>query len=117
MTKDGISESLDAGLERIIIAADATRLEAERLAAEWIASATSPVLPSTGNTSGVIEDLKLFTSDDMMQALENQNQDMEAAFEKMKASASESQTSSGAPTRPPQAAFVYPGSEPPFAKR
>src|SRR3954463_10685366 len=48
----------------------------------------------------------------MMQALEKQKRYMEAAFAKMKPSTSESQTSSGAPTRPPQAAFVYPGSEP-----
>ena len=112
MTKNDIPESLDVGVEQIVVAADAARMEVERSVAEQLASATSPLLPSAGNASGVIEDPKLFTSDDMMQALENQKWDMESAFAKMKASASESQTSSGAPTRPPQAAFVYSSSEP-----
>src|SRR3954469_7514821 len=116
MTKNGIPESSDVGVEKIVVAADVARLEAERSATERLASATSPLLPSTGSASGGIEDPKLFTSDDMMQALEKQKQDMEAAFAKMKASTSESQTSSGAPTRSPQAAFVYPSPEPPLQR-
>src|SRR4051812_278795 len=105
MTKNGNPESSDAGVEPIIVVVDAARLEAERSVAERLASATSSLLPSTGNTSGVIEGPKFFTLDDMMQDLEKQKRDIEAAFEKVKASASESQMSSGAPTRPPQAAI------------
>src|SRR3954467_3489333 len=57
--------------------------------------------PSRGNVSYEIEDPKLFTSGDMekalQHALENQRKEMEASFAKMKAPASESQTSSGEP--------------------
>src|SRR3954467_14826480 len=73
--------------------------------------------PSRGNVSYEIEDPKLFTSGDMekalQHALENQRKEMEASFAKMKAPASESQTSSGAAPRL-QATFVYPGFEAPL---
>src|SRR3954467_15797550 len=76
--------------------------------------------PSRGNVSYEIEDPKLFTSGDMekalQQALENQRKEMEASFAKMKAPASESQTSSGVAPRSPQAATVYPGSEAPLQR-
>ena len=88
MTKDGNPEGSGAGVEEIVTAADAARLEAERLAAVRMASATLTVPPSTGNTSVDIEDPKLFTSDDMEKALENQKREMEIAFAKMKATAS-----------------------------
>ena len=116
MTKDGNPEGSGAGVEEIVTAADAARLEAERLAAVRMASATLTVPPSTGIASVDIEDPKLFTSDDMVKALENQKREMEAAFAKMKATASESQTSSGVAPRPSQAAFVYPGSELPLQR-
>ena len=117
MTKDGNPEGSGAdAVEVIAVAADAARLEAERLTAERIASATLTIPPSTGNVSVDLEDPKLFTSSDLVQALEKQKRDMEAEFAKMKASASETQTSSGAAPRPPQAAFVYPGSELPLQR-
>ena len=76
--------------------------------------------PSTGTVSYEIDDPKLFTLGDMekalQQALENQRKEMEASFAKMKAPASESQTSSGAAPRSPQVAFVYPGSEAPLQR-
>ena len=116
MTKDGNPKGSGTDVEVIAVAVDAARLEAERLAVARMASATLTVPPSTGNVSVDIEDPKLFTSDDMVKALEKQKRDMEAAFAKMKATASESQTSSGAAPRPPQAAFVYPGSELPLQR-
>src|SRR3954468_16605671 len=76
------------------------------------------LLPSTGNVSYEIEDPKLFTSGDMekalQKALDNQRKEMEASFARMKAPASESQTSSGAAPRSPQATSVHPGSEVPL---
>src|SRR3954466_4862494 len=76
--------------------------------------------PSTRTVSYEIEDPKLFTSGDMekalQKALENQRKEMEASFARMKAPASESQTSSGAAPRSPQATFVYPGSEVPLRR-
>src|SRR3954471_10057361 len=120
MTKGGTSPSSDAGVDEVAIAADAARAEAERLASERTAAASKILPPPTGNVSYEIEDLKLFTSGDMekalQHALENQRKEMEASFAKMKALASESQTSSGAAPRSPHAAFVYPGSEAPLQR-
>src|SRR3954464_13319490 len=120
MTKDGNPESSGAGVEEVAIAADAARLEVERLATERRLSTPFVVPPSTGNVTYEIEDPKLFTSGDMekalQKALENQRKEMEASFARMKAPASESQTSSGAATRSPQATFVYPGSEVPLQR-
>ena len=73
MIKDDIYESLDAGMERIAVATYAAHLEVERLAAERIASATLAAPPSTGNVSVDIEDPKLLTLNDLVQALEKQN--------------------------------------------
>ena len=64
MTKDGIPESLGADMEDVAIAADAARVEAEKLAAARMASASQTTLPSTGNVTYHIEDPKLFTSGD-----------------------------------------------------
>src|ERR1041385_2467685 len=109
MTKDGKPEGSGAdAVEVIAVAADAARLEAERLTAERIASATLTIPPSTGNVSVDLEDPKLFTSSDLVQALEKQKRDMEAEFAKMKASASETQTSSGASPRPPKRPLCTP---------
>src|SRR3954470_20501053 len=75
---------------------------------------------STGNVTYEIEDPKLFTSGDMekalQHALENKRKEMEASFAKLKASASESQTSSGAAPRSPHAAFLDPGTEAPLQR-
>ena len=110
MTKGGTSASTDAGVDEVVIAADAARVEAERLAAERAANASKMLPPSTGNVSYEIEDPKLFTLGDMekalQHALENQRKEMEASFAKLKAPASESQTSSGAAPRSPQVTFV-----------
>src|SRR3954463_13948451 len=112
MTKGGISASTGAGLDEVAIAADAARVEAERLATERAANASKMLPPSTGNVTYEIEDPKLFTSGDMekalQHALENQRKEMEASFAKLKASASESQTSSGAAPRSPQAPLCTP---------
>src|SRR3954471_21824878 len=98
MTKGGTSAA-DAGVDEVVVAADAARVEAERLAAERAANASKMIPPSTGNVTYEIEDPKLFTSGDMekalQHALETQRKEMEASFAKLKAPASESQTSSG----------------------
>src|ERR1041385_3576019 len=52
----------------------------------------------------------------LQKALDNQRKEMEASFVRLKASASESQTSSGAAPRSPQATFVHPGSEAPLQR-
>src|ERR1041384_2539145 len=120
MTKGGTPASSDAGVDEVAIAADAARVEAERLASDRTAAASKMLPPSMGNFSYEIEDPKLFTSGDMekalQHALENQRKEMEASFAKMKAPTSESQTSSGAAPRSPQAAFVYPGSKAPLQR-
>src|SRR3954469_15077152 len=120
MTKGGTSASTDAGVDEVAIVVDVARVEAERLAAERAANASKMLPPSTGNVTYEIEDPKLFTSGymekDLQHALENQRKEMEASFAKMKAPASESQTSSGAAPRSPQAAFVYPSSEAPLQR-
>jgi len=120
MTKGNTPASSDAGVDEVAIAADAARVEAERLASVQAATASKLLPPSTGNVSYEIEDPKLFTSGDMekalQHALENQRKEMEASFAKLKAPASESQTSSGAAPRSPQAAFVYPGTEAPLQR-
>src|SRR3954471_3556785 len=119
MTKGGTS-TVDAGVDEVVVAADAARVEAERLAAERAANASKMIPPSTGNVTYEIEDPKLFTSGDMekalQHALENKRKEMEASFAKLKAPASESQTSSGSAPRSPQAAFVYPGTEAPLQR-
>ena len=90
MTKDGFPKNLGAGVEEVARAVEAARVaEAERLAA-----ATLTVPPSTGNASYDTYNPKFFTSDDMEKALENQKREMETTFVKMKATTSESQTSS-----------------------
>src|ERR1041385_6699370 len=120
MTKNGIPERSGANVEEVAIAADAARSEAERLATEQRATAQAALPPSTGHVSYEIEDPKLFTSGDMenalQKALDNQRKEMEASFARLKASASESQTSSGAAPRSPQATFVHPGSEAPLQR-
>src|SRR4051812_44420121 len=120
MTKNGIPESSGANVEEVAIAKDAASLEAERLATEQRAAAQDALPPSTGHVSYEVEDPKLFTSGDMEKALQksldNQRKEMEASFARLKASASESQTSSGAAPRSPQATFVHPGSEVPFQR-
>src|SRR4051812_28717479 len=120
MTKGGTSAGADAGVDEVVVAADAARVEAERLAAERAANASKMLPPSTGNVTYEIEDPKLFTSGDMekalQHALETQRKEMEASFAKLKAPASESQTSSGVAPRSPQAAFVYPGTEAPLQR-
>jgi len=110
MTKGGTSASTDVGVDEVAIAADAARVEAERLATERAANASKMPPPSTGNVTYEIEYPKLLTSGDMekdfQHALENKRKEMEASFAKLKAPASESQTSSGAAPRSPQVTFV-----------
>ena len=120
MTKDDNPESSGADMEEIAIVADVARVEAKKLAAARMASASQTTPPSTGNVSFEIEDPKLFTSGDMekalQKALENQRKEMESSFANMKATTSESQTSSGPAPRSSRADFVYPGSEAPLQR-
>src|SRR3954469_25845704 len=120
MTKGGTPASSDASVDEVAIVVDAARVEAKRLASEQTTVASKMLPPSTGKVSYEIEDPKFFTSGDMekalQHALENQRKEMEASFAKMKATASESQTSSGASPRFPQVAFVYSGSKAPLQR-
>src|ERR1041385_3494572 len=120
MTKNGIPERSCANVEEFAFSADAANSEAERLATKQRAAAQAALPPSTGHVSYEIEDPKLFTSGDMekalQKALDNQRKEMEASFARFKASASKSQTSSGAAPRSPQATFVHPGSEAPLQR-
>src|ERR1041385_7639425 len=120
MTKNGIPESSGANVEEVAIVADVASSEAERLAAEQRAAAQAALPPSTGHVSYEIEDPNFFTSGDMekalQKALDNQRKEMVASFARLKASASESQTSSGAAPRSPHATFVHPGSEAPLQR-
>ena len=104
MTQDGTPVIESASEEEI----------ASRVAeAAKAATAAKELASSSGKDSDEVENLKMFTTDDMMKALAEQKLKLEADFAKEKASGSASQTPSGSAQRPPQEAFVYPGSEPP----
>ena len=70
MTKGGTPASSDAGVDEVAIAADAARVEAERLASERTAAASKMLPPSTRIVSYENEDPNLFTSGDMEKALQ-----------------------------------------------